>query len=127
MFSKRDGVRLRTQFVQELGRAFHVGEEERDRSGGEIGESVVAADQRPTPARAKALTGASMLALDDETGRTRGEEALALQRELDDTAGTAAALLALGSAYAGTDMERAREFYELSPVASLRWATSTPR
>jgi predicted ATPase/class 3 adenylate cyclase len=77
-------------------------------------ESVLAADQRPTPARAKALTGASMLALDAETARDRGEEAVALHRELDNAGGTAAALLALGSAYAQTDLERAREFYELS-------------
>ncbi len=77
-------------------------------------ESVVAADERPTPARAKALTGASMLAADAETAKVRGEEALALQCELNDRRGIAAAQLALGSAYSATDMNRARELYEES-------------
>ncbi|MBA3734854.1 MAG: hypothetical protein H0W90_06615 [Actinobacteria bacterium] len=77
-------------------------------------ESAVAADARPTPARAKALTGASMLAADAETSRARAEEALALERELNDERGIAAALLALGSAYSYTDMTKAAELYEES-------------
>jgi predicted ATPase/class 3 adenylate cyclase len=77
-------------------------------------ESAVAADERPTAARAKALTGASMLAEDHETAKARAEEALALLRDLDDAWGTAAALLALGSAYSATDMNKARELYEES-------------
>ena len=77
-------------------------------------ESAIAADQRPTAARAKALTGASMLAEDHETGKAHAEEALALLRDLDDAWGTATALLALGSAYSATDMNKARELYEES-------------
>ena len=77
-------------------------------------ESAIAADERPTAARAKALTGASMLAEDHETAKARAEEALALLGDLNDAWGTATALLALGSAYSATDMNKARELYEES-------------
>ena len=77
-------------------------------------ESAVAADAQPTPERAKALTGASMLAADPEMARARAEEALAIGRELGDARGTPAALAALGSAYSVTDMTKAAELYEES-------------
>jgi predicted ATPase len=80
-------------------------------------ESAIAADTRPSPARAKALTGASMLTANRDDAKARAEEALALHREFGDARGAAAALLALGSAYAGTDMKQARVFYEQSAQA----------
>jgi predicted ATPase len=48
-------------------------------------ESALSADERPTAARAKALNGASLLAVfrgDAATGRLRAEEALAIYRQL---------------------------------------------
>ena len=62
-------------------------------------ESALSADERPTAARAKALNGASLLAVfrgDAATGRTRAEEALAIYRTLGDAWGTADSLEWLG-------------------------------
>jgi predicted ATPase/class 3 adenylate cyclase len=66
--------------------------------GGRRLEDALAADERPTPARARALDGAAVIALGDDiaTARLRAEEALALYRALDDEPGTAYATLALG-------------------------------
>jgi predicted ATPase/class 3 adenylate cyclase len=66
--------------------------------GGRRLEAALAADERPTPARARALDGAAVIALGDDiaTARLRAEEALALYRALDDEPGTAYATLALG-------------------------------
>jgi predicted ATPase/class 3 adenylate cyclase len=63
-------------------------------------ESALSADERPTPARAKALAGAAGLALDwgadAATAGRRAEEALGLSRQFDDAWGTANAAFILG-------------------------------
>ena len=62
-------------------------------------ESALGADERPTAARAKALNGASGIALatgDLLTARLRAEEALALHRALGDAWGVAYSALSLG-------------------------------
>jgi predicted ATPase/class 3 adenylate cyclase len=62
-------------------------------------ESALAADRRPTPARARALIGATVLTFnlgDVPDARPWAEEALALHRELGDDWGTALALNGLG-------------------------------
>jgi predicted ATPase/DNA-binding SARP family transcriptional activator len=59
-------------------------------------ERALRADERPTAARAKALSGAADMALtcgDVATGRLRAEEALQLHRELADDWGIAFSLL----------------------------------
>jgi predicted ATPase len=64
-------------------------------------ESALNADQRPTTARAKALNGASVMALnlgDIATARLRAEEALALHRTLGDAWGVAYSTLMVGNA-----------------------------
>ena len=64
-------------------------------------ESALNADQRPTAARAKALNGASVMALnlgDIATARLRAEEALALHRTLGDAWGAAYSTLMVGNA-----------------------------
>jgi len=80
-------------------------------------EAALRADERPTPARAKALIGASMLALGDATARLQAEEALALHRALGDAWGTARSQLVLASSVAAEDMTRARELYDESARA----------
>ena len=78
-------------------------------------EGALAAEEARTPARAKALVGAAVMAVntgDHEAGRTRAEQALELNRELGD---------AWGAAYAGfmlanvdDDRDRARRLYRES-------------
>jgi predicted ATPase/class 3 adenylate cyclase len=66
-------------------------------------ERLLRADERPTAARAKALSGAAAMAWlggDAATGRRRAEEALALHRLFGDDRGTAEAELWLGWAFA---------------------------
>lgn len=66
-------------------------------------ERLLRADERPTAARAKALTGAAAMAWlggDAATGRRRAEEALALHRLFGDDRGTAESELWLGWAVA---------------------------
>jgi predicted ATPase len=81
-------------------------------------ESALAADERPTAARAKALNGAADLANgngDPATARLRAEEALALNRSLGRPWGTADSLLLLGIASADEDdFVRARELIDES-------------
>jgi predicted ATPase/class 3 adenylate cyclase len=66
-------------------------------------EAALAADDRPSAARAKALNGAADLAIgeaDRATLQARAEEALALHRRLGDDWGAAESLLLLGDAAA---------------------------
>jgi predicted ATPase len=65
--------------------------------------SALLADERPTPARAKALIGAAHMARDSgdhAAAALRAKEGLALYRRLGDRRGTASALLWLGLAVA---------------------------
>ncbi len=80
-------------------------------------EAALRADERPTAARAKALIGASMLAIGDATARLHAEEALALHRALGDAWGTARSQLVLGSSVAAEDMTRAQQLYDESARA----------
>jgi predicted ATPase/class 3 adenylate cyclase len=79
-------------------------------------EAALRADDRPTPARAKSLNGASDLALgtgDVAASRRRAEEGLALNRTLGRTWGTADSLLLLGGALANEgDFAGARQHLE---------------
>jgi tetratricopeptide (TPR) repeat protein len=104
-------------------------------------ERGLRADERPTAARAKALSGAADMALtcgDVATGRLRAEEALELHRELHDEWGTAFSLLmvAYGIGQEG-DWPRAQqlfgesvhrfrglgdEYYELRAARAHAWA-----
>jgi predicted ATPase/class 3 adenylate cyclase len=81
-------------------------------------EDAIAADARPTAARAKALNAAADMAIghgDAAAARLRAEEALALHRQLGDGWGTAASLLLLGHAAADDqDYETARQLWEES-------------
>jgi tetratricopeptide (TPR) repeat protein len=100
-------------------------------------DRALAADERPTPARAKALLAASQFATlrgDPETGRTRAEEALALYRKLGDDRGTANAKWGLGYALAEQGQwARARELLEqsvagfegLGDTTAVVWTTRT--
>jgi predicted ATPase/DNA-binding SARP family transcriptional activator len=81
-------------------------------------ETALRADERPTAARAKALSGAADMALtcgDVATGRLMAEEALDLYRTLGDGWGIAFALLmfAYGIGQEG-DWPRAQQLYEES-------------
>ena len=81
-------------------------------------ENLLAADERPTAARAKALNGAARLALragDLAAVRRLAEEALALHRELGDAWGTADSryLLGAGAASQG-DFAGAQHIFEES-------------
>ena len=85
-------------------------------------EYALAADPRPTAARARALNAASRFAADLATERRRAEEALALHTELGDPEGIALARYALANAAAAQrnwaaakDLmeESVREFDEL--------------
>jgi predicted ATPase/class 3 adenylate cyclase len=69
-------------------------------------------DERPTTARAKALTKAAFMG--DDNATALAEEGLALNHELGDVWGIAESELALASAVAPDDMARARELYEQS-------------
>ncbi len=64
-------------------------------------ETALAADDRPTPARAKALTGAADMALDDgnaATARAHANEGQSLYRQFGDPWGIAYGFLLLGVA-----------------------------
>ena len=78
-------------------------------------ERALRADQRPTAARAKALNGAAVMAIntgDIATARLRAEEALALHRTLGDAWGAAYATLMIGNAIGeGGDVTNARPFF----------------
>ena len=88
-------------------------------------EGAVAADDRPTAARAKALDAAADMAVslgDAATASLRAEEALALHRALGDDAGSVTSRFLLGLAVADQGdfataqelfEESAREFHEL--------------
>lgn len=78
------------------------------------------ADERPTAARARALVGAAGLALgiDRARARLRAEEALELNRALDDPAGTALSTYLLGYVCAEEgDFARALPLFEESLLA----------
>jgi predicted ATPase len=81
-------------------------------------ESALGADERPTAARARALSGAGVLASnagDHATGRLRLEEGLALYRRLGDAWGTAHTTLNLGGIAAEEgDFARAQQVFEES-------------
>jgi predicted ATPase len=81
-------------------------------------EAALAADDRPTAARAKALNGAADLATgtgDPETAMRRAGEGLALNRELGRAWGTADSLLLLGIAHNEVgDFARGRDLIEES-------------
>jgi predicted ATPase len=81
-------------------------------------QSALAADERPTPARAKALGGAAGLALgrgDDAAVRELAGEALALHQSLGDTWGAADSLFLLGHAAADNEeFDAAQELAEES-------------
>jgi tetratricopeptide (TPR) repeat protein len=81
-------------------------------------ERVLRIDERPTAARAKALNGAAVMAVntgDFATARLRAEEALALHRTLGDEWGAAYAGFMLGTALSGEGVEaRTESLYEES-------------
>jgi predicted ATPase len=90
-------------------------------------DRALANDPARTASRAKALTAAADLALvTDSRSKQRVEEALSIFRELEDTAGTAEALLVLGSIYEG-EWEKARDLWaeaaRLFEKAGDRYAT----
>jgi len=78
-------------------------------------ESALGADERPTAARAKALTKASLMGGHNAT--VLAEEGLALSRTLGEAWGIAQAELALASAVAEKDMARSQQLYETSAQA----------
>jgi predicted ATPase len=100
-------------------------------------ETVLKADARPSPARAKVLNAAAEAAVmggDAATSRLRAEEGLALHRTLGDAWGTADALWSLGFAMASEgDFERGRPFLnesialfrDLGDELATLWATRT--
>src|SRR5207253_7105552 len=105
-------------------------------------ESALKADERRTPARAKALIGSAVMALnlgDIATARQRAEDALGLHRTLGDAWGTAYSTLMIGNAVGeGGDLANALpilaesvrlfrelgdELYVLIASLNLAWAT----
>jgi predicted ATPase/class 3 adenylate cyclase len=98
-------------------------------------ERGLAGDVRPTPARARALIGASDLAGDvgdEPTSQARAEEALTLCRSLGDEWGAAYALLGLGLVFAERDWEGARDCFEeslrlFSALGDEHWAMQVTR
>jgi predicted ATPase/DNA-binding SARP family transcriptional activator len=80
-------------------------------------EDVLANDERPTPARAKALLGAAVMAVnvgDTAAAVRRAEEAVALSSRLGDAWGAAYAGFMLGNAFIDNDQTRAQELFEES-------------
>jgi len=78
-------------------------------------EYALRTDERPTAARARALNGAAMMAVDGATMRRFAEEGLALHRALGDAWGTAYSLLLLGNAATeDSDFEQAQELMDES-------------
>ena len=78
-------------------------------------ESILPTDERPTAARAKALNGAAVMAVntgDSQAAKLRAEEALALHRRLGDAWGAAYSVFMLGAVE--DDAVRARQLYEES-------------
>ncbi|MCJ7711837.1 MAG: hypothetical protein MUQ32_13520, partial [Chloroflexi bacterium] len=79
-------------------------------------ENLLAGDERPTAARAKALDAAALMARqsgNSATARLRAEQALALHRELGDARGTANSGVMLGLAAADEgDFSRARQLFD---------------
>jgi predicted ATPase/class 3 adenylate cyclase len=98
-------------------------------------ESALAADDRPTKARAKALNGAADVALgsgDNEAAKIQAEEALRIHRMLGDAWGVADSLFLFGVAAANEDEfvtaqmhldESARIFRELGDQHQAMLAT----
>jgi predicted ATPase/class 3 adenylate cyclase len=78
-------------------------------------ESALRSDERPTPARAEALDGAALLALeagDAATAKRLAEEGLALHRRLGDAWGVAFSRHLLGGAFAEEgDFSRSRQIF----------------
>jgi predicted ATPase len=99
--------------------------------------NLLDSDTRPTPARAKALHGASMMAIksnDPQTALRWQEEALSLHRQFGDKRGTAIALWGLGylrveDGHYALARELLRESIELlqevGDDVSTAWATRT--
>jgi predicted ATPase len=104
-------------------------------------DRALRADERPTAARANALSGAADMALtcgDVATGRLRAEEALELHRELQDDWGTAFSLLMFAYSIGqegdwpraqqlfGESVQRFRgledEYYELRAARAHAWS-----
>ena len=80
-------------------------------------EHVLANDARPTPARAKALIGAAVMATNsgDAAAATRiAQEAVALSSALGDSWGVAYAGFMLGNAVAPADPSRAQQLFDES-------------
>jgi predicted ATPase/class 3 adenylate cyclase len=86
-------------------------------------EGALSYESAPPPIRAKALTGASVAALnvgDMSTARLRAEQALELYRVLDDAWGVAYTTMMVGNAHSeGGDVAGAAPFFEES-VARFR-------
>ena len=84
------------------------------REGRERLQRLVAADDRPTAARGRALNGAVVMAVnnaDYEAARSLAQSALALHRELGDEWGAAYSEMLLGNAASGDDdFQTARRF-----------------
>jgi predicted ATPase len=84
------------------------------REGRERLERLLAADDRPTAARARALNGAVVMTVnnaDYEAARSYAQDALVLHRELGDEWGAAYSEMQLGNAASGDDdYESARRF-----------------
>jgi predicted ATPase/class 3 adenylate cyclase len=81
-------------------------------------ESALQADDRPTPARARALNAAAVMTLnlgDIERARLRAEEALSLCRTLGEAGGVAYSTMMVGNAAAeSNDLVRAQPLLEES-------------
>ncbi len=81
-------------------------------------QGALESEERPTAARASALSGAASMAYtrgDAATARLLAEEALALHRRFGDTSGTAYALNQLGVTFIDEgDFERAEQFVKES-------------
>jgi predicted ATPase len=78
-------------------------------------ETVLATGDDPSPARAKALTGASVMAVnlgELDVARTRAEQSLELYRRLGDPWGTAYATMMIGNALGEADVAAAAPFLE---------------
>ena len=91
-------------------------------------ESVLLTDERPTAARAKALNGAAVMAVnteDTEAAKLRAEEALALHRKLGDAWGAAYSVFMLGAAEAD-DWRGHSSSTRRASGSSVSSATSTP-
>ncbi len=80
-------------------------------------EDALSSDARQTPARAKALIGAAVMALncgDPAAARRRAEEGIALSSDLGDTWSAAYAGFILGSTFLLDDPQRAQRLLEAS-------------